>query len=70
MKPVQAWLLFVAVFLAWHVPAAFQWAALHHVMVIELGSVFLAAVIFWSAGLGNRPCSTCSKPKISSARPV
>ncbi len=53
IKPVWAWLLFVAVFLAWHVPAAFQWAALHHTTLLELGSVFLAALIFWSAVLGE-----------------
>jgi cytochrome c oxidase assembly factor CtaG len=57
IKPVRAWLLFVAVFLAWHVPAAFQWAALHHATLLELASVFLAAIMFWSAALGEGPLS-------------
>ena len=29
LPPVAAWALFVAIFLFWHWPAAFQWAAAH-----------------------------------------
>jgi len=52
IRPVWAWLLFVSVFLFWHWPTAFQWAALHPPAgFLELGSIFVAAVIFWSAAL-------------------
>jgi cytochrome c oxidase assembly factor CtaG len=57
IRPVLAWLLFVALFLGWHVPAAFQWAALHRLTLLELGSVFLAALVFWSAVLGESALS-------------
>lgn len=54
MRPVWAWLCFVSVFLFWHWPAAFQWAALHPPMgLVELGSIFVAALAFWSAAFSG-----------------
>jgi cytochrome c oxidase assembly factor CtaG len=43
------WALFVSVFLFWHWPAAFQWAAKRPLTeLLELASIFTAATIFWS----------------------
>ncbi len=53
LRPVYAWCLFVGVFLFWHWPAAFRWAAMHNLTVLELASVFLAAIAFWSSALGE-----------------
>jgi len=55
LPPVAGWSLFVAVFLFWHWPAAFQWAALHSAtQLLELGTILLAAVCFWSGVLDQR----------------
>jgi putative membrane protein len=53
LPPLAAWIMFVAVFLLWHWPAAFQWAA-HNLAseVLEMASILAAAVAFWSAVLG------------------
>jgi putative membrane protein len=51
LRPVWAWVLFVSLFLFWHVPATFQWAARHHAGLLELASIFAAALAFWSAAL-------------------
>jgi putative membrane protein len=52
LPPVAGWSLFVAVFLFWHWPAAFQWAARHPVTeTLELGTILLAALCFWSGVL-------------------
>jgi putative membrane protein len=52
VRPVWAWLGFVGVFLFWHWPAAFQWAALHPPMqLFELASILGGALLFWSAAL-------------------
>jgi cytochrome c oxidase assembly factor CtaG len=53
MRPAWAWTLFVGVFLFWHVPAAFQWAATHGAGFFELASIFAGAIAFWSAALGE-----------------
>lgn len=51
--PVAGWSLFVAVFLFWHWPAAFQWAARHPLTeLLELGTILAAAICFWSGILG------------------
>jgi putative membrane protein len=51
---IVAWCLFVGVFLFWHWPAAFQWAALRWpTQMLELGSVLFAALAFWSVALGH-----------------
>ena len=58
VRPVWAWLLFVGMFLFWHWPAAFQWAALHPpAEYLELGTIFLAALAFWSAAWSGRALS-------------
>lgn len=54
LPPVAGWTLFVAVFLFWHWPAAFQWAARNPATeILELGTILLAAVCFWSGVLGG-----------------
>jgi putative membrane protein len=59
--PVNAltgWGLFVAIFLFWHWPAAFSWAAVHRFgTLLELASILLAALCFWSGVLGPSPLS-------------
>jgi len=48
--PVTAWIAFVATFLFWHWPAAFQWAAGNAFnTVFELASILMTAFVFWSA---------------------
>lgn len=52
IRPVWAWLSFVGIFLFWHWPAAFQWAALHPpAQFFELASILVAALGFWSTAL-------------------
>jgi putative membrane protein len=57
LRPALAWSLFVGVFLFWHIPAAFQGAALHHLTLLELASILLAAIPFWSTALGTNDSS-------------
>ena len=52
-QPVTAWILFVGVFLFWHWPAAFEWAARD---AWSRGSsrgqgIFISALLFWSVAL-------------------
>jgi putative membrane protein len=55
VPPVAGWTLFVAVFLFWHWPAAFQWAALHPAAeIFELATILLGAMAFWSGALDGR----------------
>jgi putative membrane protein len=60
-SPLTAWLAFVAIFLLWHWPAAFQWAARSPVTgFLELATIFAAATLFWSillAPAANRQLS-------------
>lgn len=52
VRPVWAWILFVGIFLFWHWPAAFQWAARHPAtQLLELFSILAAAWLFWSVAL-------------------
>jgi cytochrome c oxidase assembly factor CtaG len=54
LRPVYAWISFVSVFLFWHWPAAFQWAATHTVtQLLELASILATAILFWSVALGS-----------------
>lgn len=54
LPPLAGWGLFVTVFLFWHWPAAFQWAARGTLTeLLELGSILAAAVCFWSGVLGT-----------------
>jgi putative membrane protein len=50
LPPVWAWFGFVATFLFWHWPAAFQWAARSTGgEILELSSILVTAFLFWSA---------------------
>jgi cytochrome c oxidase assembly factor CtaG len=54
MPPLAGWGAFIAAFLFWHWPLAFGWAATHHLgTLLEMGSILLAAVCFWSGILGR-----------------
>jgi len=54
MPPFWGWTLFVCIFLFWHWPSAFQWAAGNVLTeVLELASILAAAVCFWSGMLGE-----------------
>ncbi len=54
MPPLWGWGLFIAVFLFWHWPTAFQWAARRpQTEILELGSILAAATAFWSGVLGD-----------------
>jgi putative membrane protein len=56
LPPLWGWTLFVAVFLFWHWPAAFQWAARNPLTeLLELASILAAAVCFWDGVLGASP---------------
>jgi putative membrane protein len=58
LPPLSGWLLFVAVFLFWHWPVAFRWAAESPARkVLELGSIFAAALSFWSCVFGHNGLS-------------
>jgi putative membrane protein len=51
-RPVTAWIVFVGVFLFWHWPAAFQWAAgAAFSRLLEQASIFAGALLFWSVAL-------------------
>lgn len=53
VPPLAGWMLFVAVFLFWHWPVAFGWAATHHLSILlEMTSILAAALCFWSGVLG------------------
>lgn len=57
-RPAAVWIGFVAIFLFWHWPTAFRWAALHPLgWPLELGSILLAALVFWGTVLGKGPLS-------------
>ena len=54
VHPVTAWLAFVGVFLFWHWPAAFQWAAGREATrLLEHASIFCTAVLFWLVALSR-----------------
>lgn len=49
VRPAVGWTAFVTVFLLWHWPAAFQWAARHPLTeLLELASILIAAILFWT----------------------
>jgi cytochrome c oxidase assembly factor CtaG len=55
-RPALAWIAFVGLFLFWHWPKAFQWAAVHPAaQLFELASILGAAILFWSVALGENP---------------
>ena len=54
-QPVPAWTAFVGVFIYWHWPAAFQWAAGGAASrLLEQASILLTALLFWSVALSLR----------------
>jgi len=54
VPPLAGWGLFITVFIFWHWPQAFQWAAGNVIsQLFELGTIFAAAVCFWTAVLGH-----------------
>jgi cytochrome c oxidase assembly factor CtaG len=51
-QPVTAWVAFVGIFLLWHWPTAFQWAARHEATILlEHASILFGALLFWSVAL-------------------
>ena len=51
-QPVTAWIAFVGIFLFWHWPAAFQWAAGNEFSrLLECASILVGAILFWSVAL-------------------
>jgi putative membrane protein len=56
VPPLAGWGVFIVIFLFWHWPVAFGWAATHHLgAFLEMGSILAAALCFWSGVLGRRP---------------
>jgi putative membrane protein len=54
MAPILGWSLFVGVFLFWHWPPAFRWAAQHPAAeLFELGSILASAWCLWSGVFGH-----------------
>jgi cytochrome c oxidase assembly factor CtaG len=54
LPPVWAWAAFVATFLFWHWPVAFQWAARSAGgEILELTSILATAFLFWSAAFAT-----------------
>ena len=52
MPAIAGWSLFIATFLFWHWPSAFQWAAGSVATeALELGSILATAMCFWSGAL-------------------
>jgi putative membrane protein len=53
IPPLAGWGLFIGIFLFWHWPVFFRWAALQRFgEFLELGSILAAACCFWSGVLG------------------
>jgi putative membrane protein len=53
-RPMVAWTVFVGVFLFWHWPTAFRWAAQHPpAELVEMGSILACAWYFWAAVFGT-----------------
>lgn len=51
-QPATAWAAFVDIFLLWHWPAAFQWAAQNEATILlEHASILFGALLFWSVAL-------------------
>ncbi|HVW73706.1 MAG TPA: cytochrome c oxidase assembly protein [Rhizomicrobium sp.] len=54
LSPLSGWGAFIAVFIFWHWPAAFGWAAVHHYgTLLEMGSILITALSFWNGVLGE-----------------
>jgi len=51
-RPAPAWIAFVAVFLLWHWPLAFRWAARGEATrLLEHASILFTAILFWNVAL-------------------
>ncbi|HEV2560746.1 MAG TPA: cytochrome c oxidase assembly protein [Rhizomicrobium sp.] len=54
-EPVTAWVVFVGIFVFWHWPTAFQWAARNEATILlEHASILFGALLFWSVALSAR----------------
>jgi putative membrane protein len=54
-EPAPAWLAFVFIFLFWHWPAAFRWAAGNPAsQLLEYASILFGALLFWSVALSRQ----------------
>ena len=54
VRPAAAWMLFVGVFLFWHWPGAFQWAARNEASrLLEDATILVTACLFWTVALGR-----------------
>jgi len=54
LEPASSWLVFVGIFLIWHWPTAFQWAAKQEwSRLLELASILIAACLFWTTALSS-----------------
>jgi cytochrome c oxidase assembly factor CtaG len=54
-RPATAWCLFVGVFLFWHWPAAFQWAARSEATrLLEHATILCSALLFWNVALSAK----------------
>jgi len=61
LRPVTAWVAFVGIFLLWHWPAAFQWAAQQEATILfEHASILVSAILFWSVALSPPVSATLS----------
>jgi cytochrome c oxidase assembly factor CtaG len=55
VQPVTAWIAFVSIFLFWHWPIAFQWAAEREASrLLEHASILVSALLFWSVALSSK----------------
>lgn len=55
VQPVTAWIAFVAIFLFWHWPSAFRWAAGSEASrLLEHATILFGALLFWSVALSSR----------------
>lgn len=53
--PMSSWTLFVATFLFWHWPVAFQWAAASEPRrLFEHATIFATAFLFWNVALSQK----------------
>lgn len=53
-RPAAAWMLFVGVFLFWHWPGAFQWAARGEASrLLEHATILATACLFWIVAFGR-----------------
>lgn len=55
LRPATAWIAFVSVFLVWHWPTAFRWAAGSEPgRLFEHATILVSAYLFWSVALSRK----------------